>query len=1018
MQNLRNRQYSSITIITALISSLLIINIPNIMASANYTFTSENVTKGYSYNSANRNSEDSIYQTLCEADQYADTNFSGSSENVITGTTSGGAFPSALDTDDSTRRNYIEASSSTSPTYQNLRTTSDGTPLTMVPTPAVSHYLNLDETTVGGDGDTSYIEGTTNAQEDTYGMSDTFDPGGVNNIDVIIWHISSDEGATSNLQVGLHIGASYYLGWQGDLNSGVYTNYSYEWVLNPSTSAEWSLSEVNALQTYLKVTDANPDTRTTQLALRIEFTPTPLYTLNAEIIYSSVLSTSQTISYNIICQGYRNGDTENIKVQAWNYITSGWIDKITISAGSDTDYNFDLTTQERDSGTNEIKLKISDYSGDDATQTTVYFDLLKVNRIEKGYALDIDMSTSSVPTYGNLAVKIKGYTTTESFNLDIWNYSSSDYDTAKLVLSDLSNTMNTYQLIEEHHRSGTSCKIRFQDTIGASSDTTPDVYYLDVAWIAHTSSNPTFSDGGCNPIEAGEETTIHFYVIIWDIDNDLPSTDYPKVIIAGDPFIMTENSSGDTSTWDGKAYYYDTSDIIPEYPNTAFRFSTKDDYSSIQYTGYEYVRIHENPTLTIDGVDPATGYSGETFSFFVTYDDILDWDLPSYVRLHIDGSDYNMIKNNTDDFEPPISYYYEKIMSTGIYPYYFKTKDTYSSEITTVEKSLTVTETNQPPYMTDNGCNPFETNEDNIVHFYVIIWDDENDLPSTGYPKLLVNSESLTMTENSSEDTSTIDGKAYYLDKSDIPPDLTPYEFQFVVKDDYSSEIFSGIEYVRIHYSPTLTNDGVDPATGESGETFNFFVIYDDTDLDLPSYVRLHIDGSDYDMNKNDTEDITPPIAYYYGKELTTGIYPYYFKTKDSFSGEIITIEKSITVTAIPEAPYFTSTPIITGKNNTYYSYTVTAHDNNSDELTFDLDTTTNATFLSINPVSGLISGTPTVPGFYIVSINVTDGTFVRWQNYTLTITTTQYSELNTLLIIAIIAIMMLLTISIIYIIK
>ena len=68
-----------------------------------YTFN-ESVISGDTYDTTNRNLSDNAYETISEADQLANTNYSADSDTVTTGTKdySGGAsaFPDAIDTMD------------------------------------------------------------------------------------------------------------------------------------------------------------------------------------------------------------------------------------------------------------------------------------------------------------------------------------------------------------------------------------------------------------------------------------------------------------------------------------------------------------------------------------------------------------------------------------------------------------------------------------------------------------------------------------------------------------------------------------------------------------------------------------------------------------------------------------------------------------------------------------------------------------------------------------------------------
>ena len=240
----------------------------SVVAQDDYTFGTELVNKGTSTNPTEKNTENAVYNSLGEADQYPDTNYSGSSENVVTGTAGGAAFPGALDTDDASRRTYTEASSGGSPTYQVLRPSADGSPLTMTTYPAspTTHYTKVSEVTK--DDETSYNAGvlTGGGEKDVYGMTDPSDPGGTPNIDVNMWIWARGVTATQcSLTYGIDIGGTGYVGGTPLITTTTYTNYSYTWTLNPSTSAEWTFAQLAALNTYLLGVDGNPDTHTTQV---------------------------------------------------------------------------------------------------------------------------------------------------------------------------------------------------------------------------------------------------------------------------------------------------------------------------------------------------------------------------------------------------------------------------------------------------------------------------------------------------------------------------------------------------------------------------------------------------------------------------------------------------------------------------------------------------------------------------------------------------------------------------------
>ncbi|MDO9537144.1 MAG: Ig-like domain-containing protein, partial [Thermoplasmata archaeon] len=93
----------------------------------------------------------------------------------------------------------------------------------------------------------------------------------------------------------------------------------------------------------------------------------------------------------------------------------------------------------------------------------------------------------------------------------------------------------------------------------------------------------------------------------------------------------------------------------------------------------------------------------------------------------------------------------------------------------------------------------------------------------------------------------------------------------------------------------------------------------------------------------------------------------------------------TVTVTNINDAPVITTTDVTTAMEAVLYSVDYNATDAVLDTLTWTL--TTNASWLSIVAVDGVLSGTPTGAGIYWVNVTVADGnTGVDWTNFTLTV--------------------------------
>jgi hypothetical protein len=603
---------------------------------ASYVFDTENITTGYSENPSNKDVEDSSYNNLIEKDQYTDTNFSGTSENVVIGAGGGGSFSSSLDTDDATRRSYTEANVNPADTTNYLYPTSDnsiGFDATY-PTSPTTHYDKIDEVT--HDDDTTYNTAVTNADRDVFGIGDLSGIVGTPVFHVVIhyWAMRAATG-TSSMDVGLRIGSTDYVGIN-DVSAGAsYAELTYEWTISPATSSAWTESAINSVLIYMQCDDAAPDVRVTQCYLEIQIDYSINYQLDSQITYSSVTSNSQTVSYYVYCQAYRSA-TENFGVYVWNYISSGWISKTTINQASDTDFNFALTSEERSSGSNEVKIRIVGLTeSSDTTQDIVYFDLLKVKRIEIGYGLDISITSTTVPSEGDIVLGIKSYVSGEQFDISVWNYTALSWDVDELSVTSLSNTWQEYDLDDVNHRSSTSVKIRFEDYISSTSDQTISTLYIDIVLVNNTIAivynDPVISNYGAEPNEDFYGENILFFVTITDEDNQVMN--YVRVYLNATYYEMTENNSGDDDTIDGKTWYLVKNDISVGWYN--YYFAT-DDSESDEITSESAIltinqRINNAPEFTSAPTTPIhnnTAYSYDANAIDVDdYEDTLTFDL-------------------------------------------------------------------------------------------------------------------------------------------------------------------------------------------------------------------------------------------------------------------------------------------------------------------------------------------------------------------------------------------------------
>ncbi|MDI6916938.1 MAG: right-handed parallel beta-helix repeat-containing protein, partial [Thermoplasmatales archaeon] len=85
---------------------------------------------------------------------------------------------------------------------------------------------------------------------------------------------------------------------------------------------------------------------------------------------------------------------------------------------------------------------------------------------------------------------------------------------------------------------------------------------------------------------------------------------------------------------------------------------------------------------------------------------------------------------------------------------------------------------------------------------------------------------------------------------------------------------------------PTLSNGTVSPLSGYLDTVFKFNVTYTDEDNDTPAYVNVIIDGSAYNMTKQDNSDnnYTDGCVYEHSTNLSKGFHTYYFEASDGIN--------------------------------------------------------------------------------------------------------------------------------------
>ncbi len=191
-----------------------------------------------------------------------------------------------------------------------------------------------------------------------------------------------------------------------------------------------------------------------------------------------------------------------------------------------------------------------------------------------------------------------------------------------------------------------------------------------------TNTPPTLTNGTMDPSTGNTTTIFTFTVVYTDANNDAPG--YIVVIIDGVEHMMTKVTPSDIDYTDGCVYQYTTT--LPQGTHN-YSFKTSDGTSSQQYPPSgsttsvitEPHALNHAPALSSCSVSPASGRSGATFTFRVTYTDE-EGDAPAYVRAIVDGKTYEMNKTS-GDYKAGATYEVKVKLKTGKHTFYFMTSD-------------------------------------------------------------------------------------------------------------------------------------------------------------------------------------------------------------------------------------------------------------------------------------------------------------------------------------------------------
>jgi hypothetical protein len=466
------------------------------------------------------------------------------------------------------------------------------------------------------------------------------------------------------------------------------------------------------------------------------------------------------------------------------------------------------------------------------------------------------------------------------------------------------------------------------------------------------------------PTIGNTSTNFNFTVTYKNVDNYAPTQ--IKINISNSEYTLLEVEPLDVTYYDGKDYFYKTSNLA--IGKHTFYFHATDGQSDGFTSPIKKPMVYNSPPKLIT-IDNLTAYEDVYYNIDYEYNDIdvitvgqnIIWNYSSNASwLNFDTVTGLLDGTPTDS-------------NIGGYWVNISINDTMEIDFTNF--TLTVLNVNDNPVI--NTTNVEITYEDELY---------EVDYNATDIDSIISNQIwSLGTNATSWLD---IDPTTGILNGTPINDDVGSYWVNVSVIDGDDGLAFTNFSLIVINVNDPpviITEDIVKSNTSELYE-----VDYNATDIDSPSLQFL------WSVNTNATWlDIDSSTGILNGTPLKTdvGWYNVNVTINDGDDG-IDWHDFVLEVIKKNEPPTITTTDVLSATVNIPYQvkYEATDEDTPLDKLTWFLDT--NASWLGIGPVTGILGGTPRDAdlGSYWVKVLVNDGEGgIDSHNFTLTV----YSTLN-----------------------
>jgi len=391
---------------------------------------------------------------------------------------------------------------------------------------------------------------------------------------------------------------------------------------------------------------------------------------------------------------------------------------------------------------------------------------------------------------------------------------------------------------------------------------------------------PVLDYANVDPNSGTTSTQFTYEIRYTDVDNDAPITH--KVYIDGIGFTMTKTSGDYTNG----AWYEYTTTLSEGTHNYYFIFNDGEhadvrNPSSGSYSGPTVGSDNSPPVLTNDYVTPTSGYSDDTFTYYVRYTDD-DGDAPTKQYVYIDGTPHTMTRYYYSGPTPYHGRYkYETQLNVGSHNYYFEFCDGENPDVTTEIKNGPTVHDNLPPSISSHYVTP-ETGTTNTLFTYKATYSDPENDPVGSRHHVYVDGSDHAMTFIN---TYSSGGILYHKYEYETTLSVGTHSFYFEFSDDINPPVTTSVvnkpTVTSGNQPPTLENQGYLPYSGDTSTVFTFRVTYTDVDGDAPTVKKIYIDNDGGHTMTYTGGSYSSGANYKYETTLSEGSHVYHYSFND-----------------------------------------------------------------------------------------------------------------------------------------